>query len=434
MRLTHLSQALSALALVFATVLPAAAWQGGQSPPPGGSGGSTPPSSPSPSPSPTTPGRTPTQPTFPTQRDDRQSPMEIRRPIFLSGKVLTAEGVPPPETATIEFVCNGLPRPMAYTDSKGRFSFSLGDNSNTGMMPDASVGSTDIFGNVGSSPNTGMGSTGGIRGVSERDLMNCELRANLPGYQSETLTLAGRRFLDNPDVGTIFIKRLGNVEGFTYSLTTANAPKEARKAYEKGVGQFKKDKFSDAEQSFRKAVAEYPEYAVAWYELGRTLGEQKKEAEAKEAFQKSIEADGKYVRPYLFLMQYEVNAREWEQLEKTTSTIIKLNPFNFPQAWFYNSVANLQMNQLEPAEKSAREALKIDERHKFPKIAHLLGVILAERQQYDEALQHMKSYLTMAPEAGDADAVRKQVGELERFLGAREVGQAPATQGQRPKN
>lgn len=362
----------------------------------------------------------------------------MQRPVFLSGKVLTSDGVPPPELVTIEMVCNGIPRPQGYTDTKGRFSINLGGQNN--ILPDASVGSAqDSFGGMpgARSSRNSIGSSGGMGGVSERQLWGCELRASLPGYRSDVLNLAGRRIMDNPDVGTIILHRLGNVEGFTYSLTTANAPKDARKAYEKGADRLKKEKFAEAEENLRKAVTAYPSFAVAWYDLGRALEQQQKIPEAREAFEKAVAADPKYVNPYLHLMQHAAGGQDWKQLEQTTATILKLNPFSFPRAWFYNSLANLQLNRMDAAEKSAREALKLDEAHRFPKISHLLGVILAERRQYPEAVEHMKGYLMMAPKATDADAVRKQVNELERVMGTQQVGQAPApgaTSAPPPKN
>ena len=63
------------------------------------------------------------------------------RPVFLSGKVVMEDGTPPPDAVTIERVCGGSVRPEGYTDSKGRFSFQLGQNQ--GMMADASMSSAD---------------------------------------------------------------------------------------------------------------------------------------------------------------------------------------------------------------------------------------------------------------------------------------------------
>lgn len=431
MRTMKLSVPFFAITLAVALTLPAAGFQESAPPPPagGGGGGGTPPPSgggtggggttpglPTPG-TPTRPGQG-QQPTFPTPGQDRMPQMEMVRPIFLSGKVLTTDGGPPEDSATIELVCNGMPRPMAYTNSKGNWSFQLGGGNNM-VMPDASVGNAGMpgMGQGGAlGDNSPFGGRGGHMGVSERDLVGCEIRAALPGFRSESVPLAGRRLLDNPNIGTILMQRLGKVEGYTTSMTTANAPKNAKKAYEKGMNFAKKKKLQEAEAEIQKAVTEYPAYALAWFDLGRIQEAQDRREEAKASFEKAISADSRFVNPYLHLMQHNVMANDWERLEQTTTALLKLNPYNYPQAWYYNSVAHLQLNQLEEAEKSAREALKTDERHQFPKISHVLGIILAQRQQLPEALEHMKGYLELVPNANDAQHVRNQMLEIEKFL------------------
>lgn len=428
MRLRSLPVPFFAIALAIALNLPSSAQQQ-QAPAPPPSGGGTAPSpgagtrTPTPSPSPS-PGQQ-QQPTFPMPGQDRMPQMEMVRPIFLSGKVLTTDGTPPPDPATIEMICNGIPRPMAYSNSKGNWSFQLGGGNNM-VMPDAST-SNQSMGGMGFPGDSPFGGAGGRNqmGVSERDLMGCEVRASLPGYRSEAIPLAGRRLLDNPDLGTILMQRLGKVEGFTTSMTTANAPKNAKKAYEKGLNLAKKKKFAEAETNIQAAVDQYPAYAVAWFDLGRIQEAQQKNDVAQESFRKAIAADSKFVNPYLHLMQHEVQAGKWGEVEQTTGALLKLNPFSYPQAWYYNSVAHLQRNNLEEAEKSAREALKIDEYKRIPKISHVLGIILAQRQQLPEALVHMKGYLEKAPGARDAEQVRQQVAEIERFMGAQAATPAP---------
>jgi len=361
--------------------------------------------------------------------------MDIPRPIYLSGRVLMDDGSVPPDFATIELVCNGNPRPQGYTDSKGRFSINLGQNQ--GMMADASVGAgSDVF----SSSSSGMAGSDrfgmnapGTRGYTERDLMGCDLRANLAGYRSDVVPLSGRRVMDNPEVGTIVLHRLGNVEGFTYSLTTANAPKEAKKAYEKGLGLAKKKKWQEAETHLAKSVELYPKYAIAWFELGQVREQLKKTDEAYASFKSAVEADPKFVNPYLEIANIEARQAKWAEVAQTTGTILKLNPYSFPAAYFYNSVANFNLHKFEDAEKSAREAKKLDTNNRIPKISHLLGVILAQKKDYNGALENMKFYLTAAPMANDADTVRKQVAEIEKFLGTNAVSQTTPKQDP-PKN
>ena len=128
------------------------------------------------------------------------------------------DGSDPPEPVTIERVCSSNSiRPEGYTDSKGHFSFNLGQN--TGVFADAS---TSIFSDIsqgGLNSNSSGNSGGGAFGGTSQDTANwdCELRARLPGYRSDTVSLAGRRTLDSPDVGTIILYPLAKIQGMTAS-------------------------------------------------------------------------------------------------------------------------------------------------------------------------------------------------------------------------
>src|SRR5690242_15146540 len=62
---------------------------------------------------------------------------EMQRPIFLSGRVLFDDGTKPTRDIVIQRVCVGNPHAEAYTDSKGHFSFQVGQNQM--MMTDASM-------------------------------------------------------------------------------------------------------------------------------------------------------------------------------------------------------------------------------------------------------------------------------------------------------
>jgi tetratricopeptide (TPR) repeat protein len=357
------------------------------------------------------PGQQPGQ--FPG-RDQRDPFSEMQnRPVFLSGKVVMDDGTPPPESVVIERVCGASVRPEAYTDSKGRFSFQLGQNQH--MMADASTSSIgDPIG--GSAGRSGM-MTPGRGGISERDLMGCELRANLSGFRSEPVSLAGRRALDNPDVGTIILRRLAKVEGFTFSATSAYAPKDAKKAFEKGSQAAKKKKWDEAEQQLQKAVDTYPKYAAAWYELGLVHQQQSKLEDAKNAYQASIKADEKYVTPYAQLARIAGAEQKWPEVAEYTSKVIRLNPYFSPDIYFISAVANFNLQKIDQAEEHAREVVKLDTQHRNPRAIHLLALILAQKEAYPEAAENMRAFLKQVPEGPDAENAKKQLAEVERRMG-----------------
>ena len=88
--------------------------------------------------------------------------------------------------------------------------------------------------------------------------MGCDLRAELPGFKSDSVPLSNIHYMDNPDVATIIRHRLGKVDGLTVSVISSLAPKEARKAYEKGVAAATKHNWEDAQKDFEKAVELIP--------------------------------------------------------------------------------------------------------------------------------------------------------------------------------
>lgn len=381
-----------------------------------------------PTPSPDPPTTTPTTPGMPgtttrpgtgmpgqTQTPNQFPQTDMNRPIFLSGKVMLSDGNPPPESVAIERVCGPRVLIEGMTDRKGRFSFQLGQNTNLFMDASSSEAGTRL-------PGMGSGSGSGPmnRDVTTQSLMTCELRASLPGFRSETVSLAMRRSMDNPDVGTIILHRMGNVEGLTISATSVNAPKEARKAFEKGHELLGKGKLDDARKHLEKAVEEYPKYAAAWNDLGIIRDRQKDTEGARKAFEESIAADAKFVSPYDGLAQIAARSQNWQDVADITDRIIRLNRYDFPRAFFMNAVAKLNLKKLDEAEKSANELIELDTRHQIPRVEQVLGVILAQKQDFTNAAVHIRRFIELAPESPEADTAKKQLAALEKTLAAKD--------------
>jgi tetratricopeptide (TPR) repeat protein len=409
----------TALVVMFAGTLAAASAMaqapGGAAPggaPAGGApaGGSTPGG--------TTPGGTggtpgnrfPTTPTNPQQTQQQQQPtFDLPRPVFLSGKVMMDNGSPVPPNIVIQRVCNGNPRNVAYTDSKGNFSFQW-DQQN-GMMLDASQSSmTDSgFGQ--------MRSTGSMGGRSNSPSMaGCELRAELAGYRSDMINLFNRQAMDNPDVGRIVLHRMGNVEGLSISATSFMAPKDAKKSYEKGLQFMLKNKPDDAMKEFEKAVTSYPKYADAWVNIGKIRVAQKNADGGREAMLKAIEADSKLVAPHIELGMMAARENKWEEAAPYLERGLKLDPIDYPSAWYASAAANFNMKKYDEAEKAAREAIKLDPKHANPRSDYLLGLILIEKHEYPAAAEQFKSYLKFAPNAPDKVVVQEQISKIEKFV------------------
>jgi len=330
--------------------------------------------------------------------------------------VLVDDGTQLTDAAVVESICHGQRRFEAYTDMKGNFSLQLGkrlDASN--MMMDSDVSRpTPIEGPQGSQ---GMGQ-------NRRQLSDCELQAILPGFTSQIIELAGYQNSSVANVGNIVLHRITQVQGLTISATTAMAPSKARKAFEKGRDEEKDRKWDAAQKKLEEAVQLYPKFAAAWLELGRVQEQKQDAAAARQSFARAVEADRQFISPHQELALLNFREKRWQEVVDETDQVLKLNPISFPQDWFYSAVANYYLGKFDPAEKSARQGLKADVEHRIPKLEYVLGVILANKRNYREAAEHLRTYLRLVPDATEAKAVNDQIVQLDKLVSPA----APATQ------
>jgi len=321
--------------------------------------------------------------------------------IFVLGKVVLDDGTDLTEPVTIQTICSGQKRIEGYSDTHGVFSFQFGDSSGDGAAAnDAST--------------SNVGAPGAIR--FPRNPRECQLQAVLPGFASQSVELGDRGIvLNSIDVGRVPLHRLEHVEGTTISVTNALAPAGARKALEKGREQEKKGQWEQARKSLEKAVQIYPRYAAAWNELGRLQLRQPDAPSARHSFEQALAADPKYVNPYDGLAQIAMLSRDWQNVIEVTGKLFALDPLSFPDAYYYNSVGNYYLGNLDAAEKSALQGVRMDEAHQIPKLQYLLGMILSQKKDYPAAAQHMQLYLRLATLPADIDLAKKGLAEIEKL-------------------
>lgn len=324
-------------------------------------------------------------------------PGSMPRPIFISGRV-TGEAGELDEPVMIDRVCGGNVRREGYTDRRGYFGLQLGQN--TSFLADSTSGG---FG-------PGMGQSGQVR---ERDLANCELRFSLAGYRPVEVNLGNHRSLDDSDVGTIILHSMSPDEGSTVSVTTMRAPKNASRALEKAVAAARKGKIDVAQKQLEKAVALYPNFALAWFQLGR-LYERKNDPErARSAYRSSIAADPKFISPYENLYMLAARENKWAEVVELTDRVLTLDRYDFPEAYLYNGVANLNLRKHDAAEKVIRELLATEAGKRMPRAHYVLGVILGRKRDFAGSAEQLRWYLQAVPDAADAELARRQLALAE---------------------
>ncbi|HXN21491.1 MAG TPA: tetratricopeptide repeat protein [Candidatus Dormibacteraeota bacterium] len=400
------------LALATGLLVPVASAQQPAPPP-------TPAPSPAPGPPPSTaPGR-------PVNPNPSPPILQPRPPtddlvMFLMGRVATDDGSPIPHDVVVERVCNGRVRQQVHASPRGDFSMQMGSMADFPLdaSGDSAPDRVSQYGMPGRDPQMG---------IPRRELMNCEIRASVAGFRSSFASLVQfQPSAGSINVGSIMVQRGAKIEGTTVSATSYQAPKDARKAYEKGLEAEKKGKLPDARGYFEKAVAIYPKHANAWFQLGAVLQKQNQKDEAHTAYTKATTADDKFLPPYFSLALLAGEAENWTELANLSSHILDSDPLNYPDAYFLNSVANYNLKKIEDAKKSGLQAERLDQRHRFPQVHLLLAEIFTQKNDYATAITEMQTYLRVAPQAKNADQVRERMAQLEKLNPSTSIPEKPA--------
>jgi tetratricopeptide repeat protein len=403
--MSHRARNLLLLAIAMGFLVPRAVAQKPPAPPPTPA---PPPSSPTNNPS-----TLPTTGTQPGQPGDEYV-------MFLGGRIATNDGASVPMDTLVARVCNNRVRQEVYASPKGEFSMQLGSRADS--FPEASADVT--------APSS-MAGKNSIMGIPRQELTNCDLRVTASGFRSRDIILAG---LDpsggSVDVGLIVVERGKKIEGTTLNAAPYQAPKDARRAYEKGLQAESNGKLVDAGKYFETAVEIYPKFTSAWYQLGTVLQKENQKDAARKAYTQATSLDTRFLPPYLFLASMAYEAENWTEVLKLTGHLLDLDPLNqaevigytldldplnYADAYFFNSMANYKLNKIEAAEKSALKAERMDLRTGFPQLHLLLAEIFARKKNYGLAIEELQTYLALAPQAKDAPQQREKLASLEKL-------------------
>jgi tetratricopeptide (TPR) repeat protein len=349
--------------------------------------------------------------------------------MFLRGHVATDDGTPIPNDVLVERVCNNRVRQQLYASSRGDFSMQLGSKADSFL--DASGDPTSL---------SGMAGKDSVMGIPRRELRNCDLRASTSGFHDGVISLVELdTFGSNIDVGVIVVQRATKIEGMTLSASPYKAPKDARRAYEKGLDAERKGKLANARKYFGTAVQIYPKYANAWFQLGTVLEKENQKDAARTAYTQATTIDNRFLPPYLSLASMAYEAANWTEVlnftghildldplnhAAVTAYIVDLDPLNYADAYFYNAVANYKLNKIEDAEKSGLKAEHIL-LTRFPQLHLLLAEIFARKNDYTTAISEIQTYLELAPHAKNADQVRAQLAKLEKLTDSVSTSEKP---------
>ena len=198
------------------------------------------------------------------------------------------------------------------------------------------------------------------------------------------------------------------------SAQQLQVPATARKEYQQACAALKNKKAADAEKHLRKAVQAYPKYAAAWVTLGQVLAAQQRPDEARAACSQGSLADSRYVPAYLCLADLALRAHDWNEVLRLSSRALEIDPSSSAVPYEYHAAANLNLHNLNDAEKSGLRAVEIDTNHREPRVHFVLAQIYEAKGDKAKEASQLREFLKYATNPDDVVMVKQSLAELEK--------------------
>lgn len=345
----------------------------------------------------------------------------VQNPPFVYGKILTESGAALPDSTSVELDCATQYVKAVHPQLNGNFQFDLRARQQTDEDMSAAVNPADGQGlapmQAGNVPvNSGVSAT----------LSDCDLRISAPGYQQVSKFVDLRTAdVGGVDMGTLVLTPVFIEESPEVSVNSLMVPKNARKEYEKGEKDLRRNDLQSATNHLEKAVADYDKFAAAWNDLGRIYVTTHQNDKAAQAFTKAIAADSGYVPPYLNLAELQIREGQYASAADTAGKALGVRP-GLPSASFLQALADFKLNRFDAAEQSAREAER-GPHQDISQLHLLLADILLRRNEFSGAAQEMQAYLKEFPNGQFVAEVNGRLPEVEN-LAARETSPPAAPQ------
>ena len=309
------------------------------------------------------------------------------------------DGSPPGQTVAIERWCEEHSGVIeTITNRKGEFTWHV----STESLSIHSLG-------------TGVGSMQGL----------CFLKASLPGYESSAINLTDPNWFANRNLPPLVLERRGSNPSFTI-FADIGVPVRASKSWSQAAKAAQARNWAEAERFLRAAVQSSPRFAQGWNALGLMYQNQDKMADAREAYRRAIEIDPKLLPSYLLLARANIAAKDSEGAVRIADALIKADTKRlYPEIYLEKAVGQYRLKDLEGAEASAKEAMRLDPKNQLARSEYVLGLILAAKLDNAGAAEHMRKYLDLEPKAANAGSVRSWIEGLGKPPAAETADELP---------
>jgi Flp pilus assembly protein TadD len=196
----------------------------------------------------------------------------------------------------------------------------------------------------------------------------------------------------------------------TVDVSLASVPKPALERYNKAMELARSGNGQAAIEQLKGAISLHSEFPLAYNELGVQYLKLGQLDPAIEALRSAVKLAPEAFSPRLNYGIALLNKKEFSKAEAELRQALKKND-SAPTTHLYLGITLVSLRNLDEAEKELQRAVSLG--GKEMSLAHYyLGGVYWGRREYKRAADELETYLQLAPQAPDAERVRKTIQEL----------------------
>ena len=208
-------------------------------------------------------------------------------------------------------------------------------------------------------------------------------------------------------------RNYGALASALVSASDLGIPARARREVDSAYKLLGKQDLTHAEQKLRKAIAIYPDFAVAYNNLGVIYGRLGDHEREREALQKAISIDEHLAPAYVNLGKVNIAAGDFASAETALNRASRFDPVD-PATLVLLAYAELMDRRFDEAVAASRRAHALDKPHA---LAHRLAANALEQEgQAAGAIAELELFLAEEPTGPRADAARKELAAVRATL------------------
>ncbi|MEP7076915.1 MAG: tetratricopeptide repeat protein [Acidobacteriota bacterium] len=245
---------------------------------------------------------------------------------------------------------------------------------------------------------------------------NYVVSATVEGYPTENESIAIDRDSPPSQVYSIvlYIRNPGQRKGDIYSNNPLfkDVPKTALDKFRKAEDKLHANDAKGAISLFDEAVAEYPNFAAAFYERGSAYIKTNDLDKALESFVKAIQIKPDYIEAKYSVGYTQFLKKNYEVASAVFDDVLKEK--DMPEAQLNLGISLVYIKNPDAAVPHLKKAIAARDDESMALAHRFLGAVYMQKKQNGEAAAELEKYLKLVPKAPDAEKLRTTISDLRK--------------------